>query len=496
MKSGLANIGVLAAVAAGTVFSFQNCGGFNTAIDSKAKASLVENRVFATGDQQPLVIDGRCYQVDVVGTKKEIPCPDSSPTPTPTPNPSATPTPIPSATPTPTPPVVVVPPAKLPVDLFCSVNAVLGVGGTLRAAESSNVIYSFADQNNAVVCEVSQIGGREAVINTSHITIEGLAQKCPSLNTGRYFMTMKTVGWTGKSFLISYDMSARATAPTAPFGTPEYFQQVQTMFTTGIIYSLKVKVTKAMSGQIDLVADEKAPCEGVNAAAYPNCLADFGTNPAKIVLDTNPGPAKENLPERCEHSTPTSPLVIQLGNEMPIRLTPPLDGIRFDIMGQNAVPAHTPKLISWFDDTSAAANYLLALPDENGEIRGIDELFGDNTTGPDGRTASNGYTALAKYDGRLAHGGFDQRAVDGLITPDDEVFDDLRLWADANRDGIAQASEVSTLASRGISVIDLNYDPNYLERDQFGNEIRMKSVVKTRDGKLHRIYDIWFRTFK
>ena len=487
MTRAFAKLGIVVAFAAATVFSFQNCGGFNTSIDSKAKASLVENRVFATGDQQPLVIDGKCYRVDVVGTKTEIPCVD--PSPTPTPDPSATPTPSPT-------PVVMVPPSKLPVDLFCSVNAVLGVGGTLRSAESSNVSYSFADQNKAVVCEVFQTGGREAVINTSHITIADLAQKCPTLKSGRYFLTMKTAGWTGKSFLISYDMSVRAPAPTAPFGTPKYFEEVSAVFTAAIVYGVNVKVTKAMNGQIDLVADDKAPCEGADLSAYPNCLADFGTNPAKIVLDTNPGPAKENLPERCEHSTPTSPLVIQLGNESPIRLTPPLDGIRFDIMGQNATPAHKPKLISWFDDTSASENFLLALPDENGQIRGIDELFGDNTTGPDGRTASNGYTALAKYDGRLARGGFDHRAVDGLITPEDEIFDDLRLWADANRDGIAQASEVSTLASRGISVIDLNYDPNYLERDEFGNEIRMKSVVKTRDGKLHRIYDIWFRTFK
>lgn len=50
---------------------------------------------------------------------------------------------------------------------------------------------------------------------------------------------------------------------------------------------------------------------------------------------------------------------------------------------------------------------LLTLPDSQGRIAGIDQLFGDNTFGPDGAFAANGYAALAKYDGKTSDGRLD-----------------------------------------------------------------------------------------
>ncbi|MBK9321850.1 MAG: hypothetical protein IPM97_02640 [Bdellovibrionaceae bacterium] len=179
----------------------------------------------------------------------------------------------------------------------------------------------------------------------------------------------------------------------------------------------------------------------------------------------------------------SSPLIISMdSNSRGIKLTAPMDGIQFDILGQRSAPvAHAKKQISWLQ--ADQEYYFIALPNERGQVLGIDEMFGDNTRGPDGKYSANGYSALAKYD--------DDR--DGLITPDDEIFAKLRLWNDNNRDGVSQDSELFSLAEKKISIVDLHYDKRYKEQDIYGNQTLMKSVVKTEDGKMHLLFDLWFR---
>lgn len=178
-----------------------------------------------------------------------------------------------------------------------------------------------------------------------------------------------------------------------------------------------------------------------------------------------------------------SPLIISLDNSTKgIGLTSILDGIKFDIMGSKALPSpHYAKQISWFKQGNTDY-YFLALPN-HGVVEGIDQLFGDNTLGPDGKFAANGYLALAKYD----------LNNDKLITSLDPIFKELRLWKDVNRDGKSEPDELFTLDEMGIIKIDLNYDNKYKEVDKYGNATLMKSVVQTKDGKLHLIFDLWFR---
>jgi hypothetical protein len=127
----------------------------------------------------------------------------------------------------------------------------------------------------------------------------------------------------------------------------------------------------------------------------------------------------------------------------------------------------------------------LARPGANGEIVNINQLFGDNTVGPDGRKAANGFLALGKYDpeGR------------GALTPDDPVWSELRLWEDVNCDGVAQAEEVHDLAEWNITAIHWGDARETLLRDPFGNEIRQLSGADTGDGGSLRVFDLWFRTF-
>ncbi|RYY08418.1 MAG: hypothetical protein EON55_20485, partial [Alphaproteobacteria bacterium] len=123
-------------------------------------------------------------------------------------------------------------------------------------------------------------------------------------------------------------------------------------------------------------------------------------------------------------------------------------------------------------------------------------MFGNNTSGPDALFADNGYEALAKYDGLRTNGKINSKARDGKISREDDVYLKLRLWSDENLDGVAQASELRTLEEMGVESINLKYDEHYHEEDIYGNEIRMKSDVKMKDGTLNLIYDLWFRTLE
>ena len=124
---------------------------------------------------------------------------------------------------------------------------------------------------------------------------------------------------------------------------------------------------------------------------------------------------------------------------------------------------------------------LLTLPNSSGQVLSIHELFGNNAVGPDGKRARNGFAALAKYD--VNH--------DGRIDSSDPVFAQLRLWSDVNGDGVAQADELFTLDSFGITQINLNQIQNFKESDSYGNRATNLSTLILK-GQPRSIFDLWF----
>lgn len=189
------------------------------------------------------------------------------------------------------------------------------------------------------------------------------------------------------------------------------------------------------------------------------------------------------------------PLIINLNpqqqNVKKIPLTSPWDGIWFDLLGQNSKPyPHAKSLISWIQDYAFA---WLVKPRPDGKVVGIDQLFGNNTLLPHGGFASNGYTALATYDGTTANADKRLKTPDSLIDRKDAVFKDLKVWVDHDFNGVASDSELFSLDQVGIDSIDLNYDSRYVESDQYGNRTTMRSVVKMRDGTYRLIFDLWFK---
>lgn len=179
-----------------------------------------------------------------------------------------------------------------------------------------------------------------------------------------------------------------------------------------------------------------------------------------------------------------SPLVIDMEGKGVV-LSSQAQGVQFDMDGDGKKDQ-----ISW--PTSPSSVFVTLDRNGNGSIDSVHELFGNNTVGPDGEKAENGFVALAKYD---ANG-------DKLIDAKDEIYKKLRIWSDKNRNGISEPQELTPLDKAGIAEIDLNY-VDIFEIDAHGNQTLQRSTVafkgkkpkkKQAEETLYKmIFDIWFK---
>jgi hypothetical protein len=169
----------------------------------------------------------------------------------------------------------------------------------------------------------------------------------------------------------------------------------------------------------------------------------------------------------------SSPIIIDvLGNGFD--LTNDVNGVRFDLNADGVS-----KKLAWTSMTSDDA-WLALDRNGNGLIDNGTELFGDVTQQPVSQSP-NGFQALAEFDKPAAGGN-----GDGKITDQDTVFSSLRLWRDANHNGISEASELYSLPSIGVVTLHLDYKPSR-RVDKFGNEFRYRSkVTDSRDTQLGR----------
>jgi hypothetical protein len=139
----------------------------------------------------------------------------------------------------------------------------------------------------------------------------------------------------------------------------------------------------------------------------------------------------------------------------------------------------------------AGVGFLVLDRNGNGTIDDGTELFGDHTPLSTGERAPYGYIALAEYD-LTVHGG----NFDGFISPEDQVWQKLRLWIDRNHDGQSQPDELETLDQAGILKILSDYEISR-KKDRFGNLFLAKGKAWTEnrrgDPKEIPIWDVIFK---
>jgi hypothetical protein len=351
--------------------------------------------------------------------------------------------------------LVLGPPFTSPVDTLCSDLGTANLDGNIIESTTS-LTLTLTNTVSGANCTYSDPSIRLNLINTQTFTIPALKQICPLLGPGNYAISLIGNG-------DSMNLMAGTTDPLA--------------IRLGGAAPYVITVTTDSNG--NLVMAPAASMAGIE----PTVLMGHNQTGNDITVGTG---TMNNL---CDQRA--SPLIVQLhpGSSavQQIMLSSPGAGVLFDILGHRATPApFTKQFISWFTPETVQGNYFIVLPDATGAVSGIDQMFGNNTYGPDGTYAANGYAALGKYDANQ----------DGKITAADPVFSQLRLWMDSNGDGIAQPFELYTLEQMQVVSISLNYDSNYGQTDTYGNQVKYRSVVQTSDGLLHIMYDIWFKYYQ
>jgi len=115
----------------------------------------------------------------------------------------------------------------------------------------------------------------------------------------------------------------------------------------------------------------------------------------------------------------------------------------------------------------------------NGRIDNGSELFGNNSgTGPG---PANGFAALAEFDANR----------DGRIDAADAAFASLRVWKDANSNGLTDAGELLTLQQAGVGSLSLSYTTGTTVDARGNSHLQLGSYTTTL-GQTRQMTDVWF----
>jgi hypothetical protein len=135
-------------------------------------------------------------------------------------------------------------------------------------------------------------------------------------------------------------------------------------------------------------------------------------------------------------------------------------GVRFDVDADGSLDQ-----VGWTEAGTDVA-FLALDRDGDGRISSGEELIGDRTV-PGVRVGVNALAQLAAYPGTW-----------GAVGSDNPLFGRLRLWTDANHNGVSEADELRPAADE-LAAIGLGYTP-HRRLDSHGNQSRFRGFVHVR----------------
>ena len=157
-------------------------------------------------------------------------------------------------------------------------------------------------------------------------------------------------------------------------------------------------------------------------------------------------------------STFSDPIILDLDGDG-VDLTAPENGVDFDIDADGVA-----EQIGWVGPQDGM---LVVDSDSSGVIEDGSEVFSEVF---EGGNYADSLQALRTFDSN----------GDGVLDASDERFGEIRVWQDANSDGISQPDELKTLAEHGITGIDLN--ALSVNKDVSGNDVFAEGSFLRADG--------------
>ncbi len=141
-------------------------------------------------------------------------------------------------------------------------------------------------------------------------------------------------------------------------------------------------------------------------------------------------------------------------------------GVKFDIL-------NTGKKVNtgWL---SGEDGFLAIDKNKNGQIDDRSELFGGTSVG-------EGFAKLESFDSNS----------DGIVNAQDALFNELKLWQDANQNGITDNGELVSLGSAGITDLLTSYT-NVFSTDAQGN-IHGEHSTAMMNGQAIDMVDVYFK---
>jgi hypothetical protein len=168
----------------------------------------------------------------------------------------------------------------------------------------------------------------------------------------------------------------------------------------------------------------------------------------------------------------STPIILDLDGDG-IETISKVDGVTFDIDADG-----NEDTTGWVGSDDGL---LVRDVNDDGIINDASELFGEEMVKADGTVAKDGYDALREYDTN----------ADGVIDANDEEFDKIKVWKDANSDGVTDEGELLTLEEAGVKQLNMG---NIVESNetQNGNIMSLKSDYVTTDGETRAAVDVNF----
>jgi len=165
------------------------------------------------------------------------------------------------------------------------------------------------------------------------------------------------------------------------------------------------------------------------------------------------------------HYSYVSPITLDLGGDG-IQTLGLEAGVEFDLLNTGEKVR-----TGWI---SGEDGFLAVDANGNGSIDDRSELFGGSV--------GEGFGKLASYDSNS----------DGWVNASDAAFGELRIWQDANENGLTENGELVTLAAAGIESLSVDYASDF-SFDGQGNVLGERSVAQTTAGQTIDMIDIYFQ---